>query len=70
MFIYPFRTSDEARYSQIRFTDSAAHFTWAAIVLQQGPRSRFSSGGLNWTKFFFDGGGGGMLGDFYLISLK
>ena len=55
------------------------HFHWIGMltrqsnVLFQGPCSKFLSGGAKLDEIFFWGGGrgwGGMLGNFYLISLK
>ena len=45
---------------------------FALLALDQGPRSKFSSGGAkeNCVKENFGGAGGGMLVDFYSISLK
>ena len=45
---------------------------FALLALDQGPRSKFSSGGAkeDCVKENFGGAGGGMLVDFYSISLK
>ena len=40
---------------------------WGSYSLIQGPRSKFLSGGAKLDEIFF---GGGMLRNFYLISLK
>ena len=47
--------------------------SWSYLLLLQGPRSKFSSGGANEEcekENFLEGSGGGMLVDFYSISLK